>query len=197
MADVTVEEIHHDRVELTEHPVERGGVVSDHAFKRPAEIVIRCGFSNSSPAAAGLGGLIGGTIGGVLGQAIGGAAGNIAAGIAGGVLGDIITGGTGSYVDQTYANFLTLQEQREPFTVLTGKRTYKNMVITSLSAHTDHTSENALMLTVECKEVIFVDAITATVGPSSGMKDPSATAPAATGWTASTVPSNGYTPANP
>lgn len=47
-ADVTVEESHRDEVIITQHPVEGGGVITDHAFKRPAEIEIRCGFSNSS-----------------------------------------------------------------------------------------------------------------------------------------------------
>jgi hypothetical protein len=47
-ADVTVEESHRDEVIITQHPVEGGGVITDHAYKRPAEIEIRCGFSNSS-----------------------------------------------------------------------------------------------------------------------------------------------------
>lgn len=47
-ADVTVEENHRDEVIITQHPVEGGGVITDHAYKRPAEVEIRCGFSNSS-----------------------------------------------------------------------------------------------------------------------------------------------------
>jgi hypothetical protein len=47
-ADVTVEENHRDEVIITQHPVEGGGVITDHAYKRPAELEIRCGFSNSS-----------------------------------------------------------------------------------------------------------------------------------------------------
>lgn len=47
-ADVTVEESHRDEVIITQHPVEGGGVITDHAYKRPAELEIRCGFSNSS-----------------------------------------------------------------------------------------------------------------------------------------------------
>lgn len=48
LADVTVEENHRDEVIITQHPVEGGGVITDHAYKRPAELEIRCGFSNSS-----------------------------------------------------------------------------------------------------------------------------------------------------
>lgn len=47
-ADVTVEENHRDEVIITQHPIEGGGVITDHAYKRPAELEIRCGFSNSS-----------------------------------------------------------------------------------------------------------------------------------------------------
>ena len=47
-ADVTVEENHRDEVIVTQHPIEGGGVITDHAYKRPAELEIRCGFSNST-----------------------------------------------------------------------------------------------------------------------------------------------------
>jgi hypothetical protein len=47
-ADVTVDENHRDEMIITQHPVEGGAIISDHAFKRPALVEIRCGFSNSS-----------------------------------------------------------------------------------------------------------------------------------------------------
>lgn len=43
--DVVVTERHSDMLEITEHPVEIGAPISDHAFKRPAEIVMEVGFS--------------------------------------------------------------------------------------------------------------------------------------------------------
>lgn len=46
--DVVVEESHRDQLVITDHPVERGAAISDHAFKLPVEVEIRCGFSNSS-----------------------------------------------------------------------------------------------------------------------------------------------------
>lgn len=46
--DVVVEEHHRDQLVITDHPVERGAAISDHAFKLPVEVEIRCGFSNSS-----------------------------------------------------------------------------------------------------------------------------------------------------
>lgn len=47
-ADVTIEEVATDELEITEHPVEQGANVADHAYVRPAKITIRGGVTNSS-----------------------------------------------------------------------------------------------------------------------------------------------------
>ena len=44
-ADVTVEEIHIDQMNITRHPIERGAEITDHAFKRPASVRIRAGWA--------------------------------------------------------------------------------------------------------------------------------------------------------
>lgn len=49
---VTVEEIYRDEVVTTDHPVERGAAITDHAFKRPVSIEIRCGWSNATAGVA-------------------------------------------------------------------------------------------------------------------------------------------------
>lgn len=46
-AQVTIEEAHTDQLAIMDHPVESGALISDHAFKLPAELVIKCGWSNS------------------------------------------------------------------------------------------------------------------------------------------------------
>lgn len=33
--DVTIEEVHTDELELTQHPVQQGAAITDHAFKKP------------------------------------------------------------------------------------------------------------------------------------------------------------------
>lgn len=53
IADVTVEEHHIDDLEITDHPVERGAAISDHAFKRPAHVLIKAGYSSSGLGALG------------------------------------------------------------------------------------------------------------------------------------------------
>lgn len=45
--DVLIEEIATDTLRITDHPVETGAAISDHAFKMPPEIVMRCGWTDS------------------------------------------------------------------------------------------------------------------------------------------------------
>lgn len=53
VAQVTIDETARDDLTITEHPVELGAAITDHAYKNPAEVTIRCGWSNSSEIAAG------------------------------------------------------------------------------------------------------------------------------------------------
>jgi hypothetical protein len=46
--DIVVTETHHDETVITEHPVEKSASISDHAYDRPAELEMLCGFSNST-----------------------------------------------------------------------------------------------------------------------------------------------------
>ncbi|HBL0732922.1 TPA: hypothetical protein LON50_002482 [Kluyvera ascorbata] len=42
---VVVSEKHSDTLEITEHPVEIGAAVADHAYKRPSEVVMEVSFA--------------------------------------------------------------------------------------------------------------------------------------------------------
>ena len=48
---VVVSEKHSDALEITEHPVEKpttnsaSGFIADHAYKRPSEVTMECGFA--------------------------------------------------------------------------------------------------------------------------------------------------------
>jgi hypothetical protein len=46
--DVTVEENHTDELEITEHPVEQGAAVVDHAYVKPSTVTIKAGVSDAS-----------------------------------------------------------------------------------------------------------------------------------------------------
>lgn len=47
VADITISERHRDEMMITQHPIEIGSVISDHAFKKPIKVLITVGFSNS------------------------------------------------------------------------------------------------------------------------------------------------------
>lgn len=124
--DVVVEEQHEDTLEITEHPVEHGASISDHAFMKPAAVTIRAGVSDGSGSVAGE-----------------------KAGVS------------------VYEALQALQKAREPFDIITGKRKYRNMLIETLTVLTDADSENALVVTAECREVIIVKTRTTSVPPRS------------------------------
>ncbi|PWT77518.1 MAG: hypothetical protein C5B60_02475 [Chloroflexi bacterium] len=46
-AECTVSEDHDDELTITEHPVEHGAAIADHAFKRPSEVRCRIGWTAS------------------------------------------------------------------------------------------------------------------------------------------------------
>jgi len=110
--EVVVEETHQDDLVITAHPVADGAAVSDHAYKAPPLVQMRCGFSNS-------------------------------------------TAQTEGYVQAVYQEFLSLQAERQPFDVSTGKRSYSNMLIRSIQVVTAPDSEYALSISVGLQGVII------------------------------------------
>lgn len=90
--------------------------------------------------------------------------------------------GNPRYVQDVYQNFLALRATLEPFQIITGKRRYQNMLITGLTVVTDQKTENALMLTVECEELLFTVATTVAYPSNNVQKNPEVTgAPAVNG----------------
>lgn len=48
-ADAVVIELHRDELIMTEHPVEQGSVIADHAYKVPQVVELEYGWSGSPP----------------------------------------------------------------------------------------------------------------------------------------------------
>lgn len=138
-AQVTLEEVHTDALEITDHPVQQGASISDHAFLRPAQLVIQAAWSNS-PSVVGF-------VDGVVS-----AAQNTVSSIQ-----SLVTGNTADSVKDIYAKLLRLQESRDLFDVFTGKRLYLNMLMASLVVKTDPATENVLVVTASLRQVIVVD----------------------------------------
>ena len=174
VAHATIEERHHDDLEVTDHPVEQGAMISDHAFKRPAEVTLKLGWSNSPTSR-------GGIVNALIGAAS--AANPTALGVANvdgllrGVQG-IQSAMSGSNVDQIHAIYqqlLQLQSSRAIFTLYTGKRLYTNMVCKSISTESDFKSANSLPITMICKQIIIVKTQTVAL-PKETQKNPESTA---------------------
>jgi hypothetical protein len=47
VADVTTEEKHKDETQITNHPVDQGSPISDHAYNEPPELTVKVGWSGS------------------------------------------------------------------------------------------------------------------------------------------------------
>ena len=173
IAHATVEERHHDELEVTDHPVEQGAMINDHAFKRPAEVTLHLGWSNSPPSP---GGLINPLIATAAANSSAVVAGADIYGLAKGVQGiqSAMSGAGTEQVKAIYQSLLQLQETRSLFDLYTGKRKYVNMVLKSLATETDFKNANSLPITMTCKQVILVN--TKTIALSKGTQaNPQAT----------------------
>jgi hypothetical protein len=166
VAQATIEEVHEDDTDITDHPVEQGATISDHAFARPSSVIITCGWSNSPSNSGPLNSLLGAAANSnpVIRTIIG------AAEFAGGVLN--LLGGGQDAVKQAYQNLLTLRQNRTLITVYTGKRIYKNMLIKNLAQTTDLRTENSMIIRVTCREILMAATQTVTVPDSSVMANP-------------------------
>lgn len=157
--NVVVSESHMDNLAITEHPVEIGAPVSDHAFLRPAELKIKAGWSPSSPA-----------IQGVLGAVV-----PVSQGLVAG-FNQLFNGG-GDYLQDVYRQVLALQATRDPFDIITGKRRYADMLIQSIATETTRETEYSLVLSIAFKQVIRVRTQTTSTAPQSAQAQPARTSP--------------------
>lgn len=139
--DVVVEESHEDGLQITEHPIEQGAAVSDHAYGKPSVVTIRGGVSDSGGAFP---------------------------------FNPFETSGERRSVE-FYEKLLALQDSREPFDIVTGRRVYKNMLLDSLTTVTDRDTEHVLAFTAVCKEVIIVATQVASLPPRSRQAMPGKT----------------------
>lgn len=145
--DVVVEERHIDDLEITQHPVERGANISDHAYKRPPELEMDMILRVN-----------GGGFFGALGSVLDAAADPI------GAIGQVDIKPTGvdftntsSNPDDIYKALIEKQESRELFDVITGKREYVNMLLRQVQVVTNDESENVLRVTCRMQSIIIVE----------------------------------------
>lgn len=145
----SLEEIYHDTLHITEHPVESGAAITDHSFARPSELLLVCGWSNSNLKA-------------ILGA-----------------IESAFTGGTMSasdYVTGVYSQLLKLQKARAPFTVTTTLRVYDNMLIGGLAVKRDQRTAQTLAVEASFREVILVSTQSTSLPAKDNQAEPASTA---------------------
>lgn len=129
--DATIREEHLTTLDLTDNEVEDGASITDHAQIRPAQLTIE-GVISDYP----LGYAYIGNIQNVIRTA------------------SNLFGGSSRSID-AYNDLLALQKSRQPFSVYTGLKRYKNMIITQLSAPRDSSTGGSLRFTATMREVII------------------------------------------
>lgn len=123
--NVIIEERHDDFIAITEHPVEEGAAITDHAYKEPARLLMRVLWGSGASSYIGL----------LFGQAF-------------------------TTTQEAYNALLNLQQSRQPFDVVTGKRSYANMLLERLTVTTDIDTENILEVMASFQQVIIVGTLT-------------------------------------
>lgn len=83
--------------------------------------------------------------------------------------------GSESYVVDTYNDLLAMQADRSLLKVVTGKRTYENMIITSLGVKTDQETETTLLCNVTMTELIIVTTQVTSVPSTDKQANPAQT----------------------
>lgn len=121
-----VEEVGEDTLEITQHPVQQGVAITDHAYMKPAELKIEFA-ANARP------------------------------------------------LSETYQTLLALQKSATPMDVVTGKRTYQNMLISSIKVTTDRATENILSVVMELREIRIVSIETVEVPEREKQAEPQTT----------------------
>lgn len=143
--DVVVSEKHVDTLEITEHPVETGAPINDHAYKRASEVTIECGFAGG-----------------------------------GSILDFVDVSGIGLGVGlspkEVYQQLLDLQTSRVPFDVVTGKRTYNNMLIRAIEVTTERATENVLSCVLTLREALITQTQQISVADKTSMTEGVSTA---------------------
>lgn len=187
IAHAVIEESHIDDLEITDHPLQKGASITDHAFKRPAEVILKMAWSDS-PVTQNDFLTLGLSAAATVSPAIRGAVNYAAIGIQASISGKGV-----NQAHEAYSRLLRLQSLQALFSIYTGKRVYQNMICKSLHVNTDSKSENSLYVQMVCRQLIIVSTSTFTL-PKELQADPKATASVNNQGTKNVVPAKSFTP---
>ena len=149
--DASISETHSRESPATEFEIESGTTISDNIIIKPFAIEITGVISDTPLSLAGE----------LLTTAVNVAAGpvGVLAGSAGALIGTALTSavsGSQSPSQKAYSQLLSLQDQKNPFTVTTSLRTYTNMWIKNLTVPRDPATGQILQFTLSMVQLIIV-----------------------------------------
>lgn len=172
---ITLHEECSDSLQITQHPVEQGSTISDHAYKLPAQLTIRIVW----PAGGG------NPFGWIpFSSYLPNASGQIPI---------ASYGDSGAALRTLYLELQRAQALRYLVTIMTGKRNYKNMLIESIGVTTDERTENVLQATITFREVILVSTSTVSSPVSQdGQAMPEQTMPLTSTGQSNLVPGSSF-----
>ena len=134
--DVVVERVTDDRLQVTQHPVESGAAISDHAYKMPITVDMEIGWA------------------------------------------DYKDGSTGGSVIQ-WLRLLSTQAKREPYTINTPKRIYRNMLPVQVTFADTHRTKHSIMARVRFQEIRITGVRNKQSGVGTNLQEPQSNAPPA------------------
>ena len=132
--DASVSEEHVSIMDVTDNEVEEGVDVTDHARLKPAHLSLECVISDTP-----------------LGYAVIGNIQNVVRSVS------TLFGGNSRSID-AYNDLVALQKTALPFTVYTGLRRYKNMILTELTVPRTAETGGALHFKAVMREIRIVSA---------------------------------------
>lgn len=153
VVQATISESFDDSLKITSHPVESGpygqSAISDHAFKQPLTLTMKCAWSNASYEA-----------------------------LRGAQAKDVANGKAAAddFATAIYSQLLSLQESREPVEVVTSRRRYSSMLIEKISVENNKDTSGAVFATVALREVIVAQTRSTSLPPYAHQQEKDKTA---------------------
>ncbi len=138
IGQVTLEEVHHDELEIVDHPIQQGSPITDHVFKKPAELTLHIGWAGAQLIKSGL----------------------LAAGAP--------SAAYLQQLSAIYYQLLQGQQSGVLYTVMTGKRQYTQMAIRSIVTQSDKDNENVLAVTLSMRQLFIVNTQIVSVSAPQG-----------------------------
>lgn len=153
--DAVMEEVLDMSVEVPSYPIESGASVSDHRIVQPIRYKLT-GITSNTPMKVSVADFAGGLVSNLVDNPIVAAASGLSAGYLSGWL-NKKDGSATTAAQAALQKLVEILEGNEPFDVVAGDITLKNMVITRLSRTRNPENENALVAEIELQEFVSLD----------------------------------------